>query len=265
MAKKVKAKKQAPALSVKQWSAWLQFVRESAGPRMYFVVFLTGALCLRMGEALALKREDLQLDAEDPFIHVKGVSAGAKKSPGKVFVSAKNLKLLKAALKNGIAHERVVNTRHGEITKTEVFKVPTKGFLFRSRANATAKHLSYQAAYHSITKLAPKFLEKTRHTGSAHSAELGNIRPHSGRATSITTLMGAGLSLPITMKWARHAPGSVKVHLRYGQLTHSDVKNAIAHVDRKDFPDIADAKTKDLEKMLRDIKKELKCRGKNIS
>ena len=74
MAKKVKAKKQAPALSVKQWSAWLQFVRESAGPRMYFVVFLTGAFCLRMGEALALKREDLQLDAEDPFIHVKGVS-----------------------------------------------------------------------------------------------------------------------------------------------------------------------------------------------
>ena len=81
--KKVRAK-QAPALSAKLWAAWLKYVLEKAGPRMFFVVFLTGAFCLRMGEALALKRQDLQLDGDDPYVNVSGASVGAQKSPGKV-------------------------------------------------------------------------------------------------------------------------------------------------------------------------------------
>ena len=56
--------------------------------------------------------------------------------------------------------------------------------------------------------------------------ELAKIRPHSGRATLITELMGEGLTTAMSMKYARHAPGSVRVHLRYGRLTLRDVKEA---------------------------------------
>ncbi len=40
-------------------------------------------------------------------------------------------------------------------------------------------------------------------------------------------LLAAGHNLGITMKQARHAQGSARVHLRYGQLTLTDVKKAV--------------------------------------
>jgi len=38
--------------------------------------------------------------------------------------------------------------------------------------------------------------------------------------------MGEGLTTALSMKYARHAPGSYKVHLKYGRLTLQDVKQA---------------------------------------
>jgi hypothetical protein len=38
--------------------------------------------------------------------------------------------------------------------------------------------------------------------------------------------MGEGLVTALSMKYARHAPGSYKVHLKYGRLTLDDVKTA---------------------------------------
>jgi integrase len=258
--------KQAPALSAKLWAAWLKYVLEKAGPRMYFVVFLTGAFCLRMGEALALKRQDLQLDGDEPYVNISGASVGAQKSPGKVYISAKNIKIVKSAISKGITCKREVNSRHGIRTRKETYNIPSKGFLFRSRANASQKHLGYQAAYYSIRALAPKFFAKLQAEGRGNFPELANIRPHSGRATSITMLMTAGLSLGVTMKWARHAAGSVKVHLRYGQLTHSDVKRAVEQVDnRAEWPQVDEAKTTVLQKRLTEIKQELRKRGKPTS
>ena len=213
---------QAPALSDKLWDTWLKFIKDHAGPRMFLIVFMTGAFGLRAGEAVALKREDLQLDAQEPYVHVTGESHGAAKSPGQVYISAKNLKILRAALDQGITAKRAVNSKHGITTRKQIYKIPDEGFLFRSRAGAATKHVTYQAVYHSVTDLAPKFLEELKKNGQPNFPELAKIRPHSGRASGITTLMSAGLSLGVTMKWARHAPGSVKVHLRNGQLTHSD-------------------------------------------
>ncbi len=76
-------------------------------------------------------------------------------------------------------------------------------------------------------------------------------------------LMTAGLSLGVTMKGARHAASSVKVHLRYGQLTHSDVKRAVEQVDRQgaEWPEVSEAKTQILQKRLTEIKQELGKRG----
>ena len=50
------------SLSVSIAEVWLDWLLKNAGPRIYLVVFLTGALGLRCSEALALKREDIKLD-----------------------------------------------------------------------------------------------------------------------------------------------------------------------------------------------------------
>ena len=39
--------------------------------------------------------------------------------------------------------------------------------------------------------------------------------------------MAQGYNLRMSMQQARHAPGSVKVHLRYGQLALTDVKTVV--------------------------------------
>ena len=38
--------------------------------------------------------------------------------------------------------------------------------------------------------------------------------------------MGEGLTTALSMKYARHAPSSYKVHLGYGRLTLKDIKKA---------------------------------------
>jgi len=45
---------------------------------------LTGAFGLRMGEAVAMKAEDIEIQAEIPKLRVTGDTAGNRKSPGDV-------------------------------------------------------------------------------------------------------------------------------------------------------------------------------------
>ena len=49
--KKGKALGQAPALPLKMWKAWLRWLLDTAGPKVFFVVFLTSVFGLRCGEA----------------------------------------------------------------------------------------------------------------------------------------------------------------------------------------------------------------------
>jgi len=94
---------------------------------MYFLVFLTGTFALRAGEAVALRREDFQLDAEEPYVHISGRQKGAGKSPGKVYISAKNLSYIKAVFDKGIKDKREVKGRHGATTRVEKYITPAKG------------------------------------------------------------------------------------------------------------------------------------------
>lgn len=57
---------------------------DKAGARIYAIVLLTGAFGLRMGEAVALKAEDVDLQAEIPKLRVTGDTPGNRKSPGDV-------------------------------------------------------------------------------------------------------------------------------------------------------------------------------------
>ena len=43
------------------------------------------------------------------------------------------------------------------------------------------------------------------------------------------SMMGQGVSLPMSMKFAMHKPGSLRVHLNYGQLTCMDVYRAVSN------------------------------------
>jgi hypothetical protein len=141
------------------------------------------------------------------------------------------VKFLKDVFQNGVTVMREKRHKHGKgpakrIQIKDVYKPPMHGFLFQARSNASRKHLHYHAVYDHIRREAPKFMKFLKTSGKQWSAEVAKLRPHSGRATLITELMGEGLTTSMSMKYARHAPGSVKVHLRYGRLTLKDVKSA---------------------------------------
>ena len=110
---------QAPALSVRQWGLWLKWLLKTAGPRIYLAIFLTGSLGLRCSEALALRREDLILNTDVPKVRITGETAGAKKSPGDVYVRKQHIHLLKTYIKNGISVERDRKHKHGKGRKKQ--------------------------------------------------------------------------------------------------------------------------------------------------
>ena len=120
--------------------------------------------------------------------------------------------------------------RKKSICIKDVYKPPKKGYLFQARSKAKRGHLHYIAVYKHIRREAPKFMESLKKDSKPWTADIAKLRPHSGRATLITELMGEGMTTAMSMKYARHAPGSIKVHLRYGRLTLKDVKEACDNV-----------------------------------
>lgn len=222
---------QAPALRAVQWRKWLDWLKNHAGARTYLVIFLTGALGLRCSEALALKREDLCLGAAIPKVVVTGDTNGAKKSPGDVYVRKQHMDQLRGFLRDGVYAKRSRSHKHGkgpkkQVSFTEHFIIPGEGYIFRARANACKGHLHYQAVYSHIKREALRFAKFLKDECQPVSPEVMKLRPHSGRATLITELMGEGMTTALSMKYARHSPDSFKVHLKYGRLTLEDVKQA---------------------------------------
>lgn len=228
---KTKGSGQAPALSSGLWKEWLQWILQTAGPRIYFVIFLTGAFGLRCGEALCLKRQDINVEATIPKICVTGENHGGRKSPGQVYIRKQHLMLLKKYLDKGVTTQRLKKHKHGKgnskLIKVEnTFVAPKSGFLFASREGAKYPYLHYHAVYDHVRRQAPHFLQHLKDKGEKWGPEVAKLRPHSGRATLITELMGEGLTTALSMKYARHAPNSYRVHLRYGRLTMADLKQA---------------------------------------
>ena len=222
---------QAPALRLPMWKKWLQWILNTAGPKIFFVIFLTGAFGLRCGEALALKRHDINLEAAIPKLVITGESPGARKSPGDVYIRKQHVDLMKEWLRKGISHTRQKKHKHGKgnlkmIAVKESYIIPKTGYIFPSRKNAARPYLHYHAVYDHVRRQAPKFLAHLQKTQQQWGPEIAKMRPHSGRATLITELMGEGLTTALSMKYARHAPSSYKVHLKYGRLTLQDVQQA---------------------------------------
>ena len=184
-----------------------------------------------MGEALCLKREEIDLDKAIPTVTVSGEVKGGQKSPGEVYVRKQHFKTLKQCLDNGVHSVRRRKRKHGKgLAKTidfeDHFDIPSKGFLFTSRKNAKQPHLHYQAMYAHIRKQCTPFIQTMTKQGIPWCKEWSKLRGHSGRATLITQLMGEGMPIALSMKYARHAPGSYRIHLKCCRHTLADVKKA---------------------------------------
>ena len=80
MPKKGQKLGQAPALSVRMWRQWLQFVGETCGARMQVILAITGFFGLRTGEAVALKVEDVNLSADVPKLCYRSSEGGQEES-----------------------------------------------------------------------------------------------------------------------------------------------------------------------------------------
>lgn len=259
--------KQAPALSVRLWKKWLDWLLNTAGPKIYFAIFLTGALGLRCSEALALKREDMKLDNDVPKITVTGDTVGAKKSPGDIYVRKQHVGLIRKYLREGITVERVRRHKHGKgklklLTTTSTFKVAASGYIFKSRKKAKAPHLHYQAVYAHVVREAPKFYKDLQKNGERVCSDVAKLKPHSGRATLITELMGEGMVTAMSMRYARHAPGSYKVHMGYSRLTLTDVQKACDKLSSsRKRTRWTDWSTKELLKAQKEINAELSKRN----
>ena len=121
--------------------------------------------------------------------------------------------------------------------------------------------MHYHAVYDHVRQQAPRFLAHLQKTGKQWGPEVAKLRPHSGRATLITELMGEGLTTALSMKYARHAPTSYKVHLKYGRLTLQDVQQACdatrgSSSKKRNFP-WADMASKELLRCQKEILSEL--------
>ena len=138
---------------------------------------------------------------------------------------------MKKFLKKGVACKRTRGHKHWrgtskQITFQDTYSIPCTGYIFPSRKNAKLPYMCYHAVYGQVRREAPRFLKHLQANGKQWGPEIAKLRPHSGRATLITELMGEGLTTALSMKYARHAPNSFKVHLRYGQLVLQDLKTA---------------------------------------
>jgi integrase len=222
---------QAPAPRQDQWKLWLEWLKARCGPRIYLVIYLTGALGLRCSEALTLKREDVNIDGAVPKVTIAGQVPGSKKSPGDVYVRKQHMHNLRHILKEGVTAKRTRGHKYGKgtrktVTFNEHWVPPTRGFIFQGREDAPKGHLTYHAVYAHVKRQARAFAKDLAAQGKPVGAEVAKLRPHSGRATLITELMGEGMCTAMSMKYARHSPDSYKVHLKYGRLTLDDVKEA---------------------------------------
>eukprot|EP00438_Fugacium_kawagutii_P023109 Skav229775 [mRNA] locus=scaffold519:82504:83175:- [translate_table: standard] len=193
---------QAPALSRSLWKEWVKFIASECGARVAVVISMTGYFGLRCSEALCLKREDISVRGEIPKIIVSGETRGNKKSPGEVYIRKSHLAWLKSLLSNGLTVQRKRKHKHGSCDFMDSYQVPESGFIFTSRKKAKEEHLHYHAIYAHVKRQAPRFLDHLKKSGQKWGPEVAKLRPHSGRATLITELMGEGLSTALSMKYA---------------------------------------------------------------
>ena len=209
---------QAPALSTRDWRRWITYVRRHGTTQMSVLLEFTGLFALRCGEACCLTVADLRLQDQPPHLVVRP-QPGASKSPEKVPITPIQARFLRKLQHVGVSVTRSRSNRWKTWTYKDTYKLPSAGPLFPSVKSG--KCISYHAAWAAVSTLSKRFHK------DYPDNDFNRIRTHSGRCTCITRLMGEGVPLSMSMKFARHKPGSMRVHLGYGQLSCQDVYNSL--------------------------------------
>ena len=218
---------QAPALSARDWQRWVKHVLQHHTTEMAVLIEFTGLFALRCGEACALKATDLLLQSTPPQLRIRKTK-GAGKSPGSIPITPEKVEYIQQLQDEGLSWNRTRKNRYSSWTVTDTYKIPNEGPLFpsnKTKGKKKSKPITYHAVWAAVNKLAKGFSKK--YPGN----DFEKIRSHSGRATAITCMMGQGVSLPMSMKFARHKPGSIRVHLGYGQLSCMDVYQAVSNAN----------------------------------
>eukprot|EP00971_Amphidinium_carterae_P353031 6492801-Amphidinium_carterae.1 len=224
MVKKAKSRVgQAPALSARDWKRWLQFVLKHGTTQMACLLEFTGLFALRCGEACKLRAADLKLASNPPHLVVRK-QKGAAKSPGVVPILPEQVKYLQDLRTEGLVWTRARRNRHQKWNYEDKFLLPMDGPLFPSM-KARTRSITYHGVWAAVKRLSVQFGKQYPNNG------FERIRTHSGRATAITRLMGEGVPLPMSMKFARHKPGSLRTHLMYGQLSCMDVYQSLSRTE----------------------------------
>ena len=162
-----------------------------------------------------ISTQDFLLNQDPPLLRIPP-EEGRAKSPGDVPIDSEDLEELKR-LQKGLKKKRTLKNQHGAFTRWDVFPWPSAGRLFPTKTGMATNHKGVRGVQKAIGKLAPNF-DKLRPDNS-----FSRIRSHSGRATRITMLMGEGMPMFLSMRYARHAPGSYETHLGYARLTVKDI------------------------------------------
>ena len=219
----------AVALTEADWNAWTEYVRSKHSCRMYALITLTGTLALRAGEAAMLRREDIQLESTPPQVKIPK-EKGRGKSPGSIPLLPEQVQILLSWIHQGIHCTRTKKiNQHCEQEVQDSYYIPSKGRLFESRHKYGNKklrvdHLGYHAIWAAVRSLAEGFIKERPHVAS----NWRQLRSHSGRSTKITMMLGEGVSLAISMAFARHSKNSIRTHLLYGKLTSSHIHKYLA-------------------------------------
>ena len=100
---------------------------------------------MRCGEALALKRQHLNLEATTPKLVITGESAGARKSPGEVYIRKQHVDIMRKWLRQGISSIRQKKHKHGKgkhkiIAIKQTYIIPNTGYMFPSRKKRLFNH-----------------------------------------------------------------------------------------------------------------------------
>ena len=125
------------SLTIKMWTEWVKFVGTKCGPRIAAVFDFSYRFGLRASEVLRLKKDDIFLAVDTPYICVKSTQASL----------GAHSQWLQDVLKHGYRVQRMRRHKYVE----ECFEIEEDGYTFKSRTGAKNKHLHY-LAIQQVTK-----------------------------------------------------------------------------------------------------------------
>ena len=187
------------------WEKWLRYVLEKLGPKMYVMLWMTQALCLRITQVAQLRGKDFRFDTTEVWLKkFKKHKAIAKPLVPSV------AKVIKKWQESGLK------------TSLGTFAWDESSYLFPSRKGSKKPYVTKDFVCHKIAKVRKEFMQK-------HGIpKATKIKSHSGRRHSISAMALGGVPDHVGMAWAQ-----ISEHRVYKGYVDLDPRSAFASI--RDF------------------------------